>query len=180
MTFEEIYRTYSERILNLVYRMTLNEEVSRDLTQEIFIRIYRKLDTFHQESQIYTWMHSIAVNHVLNYLKHQKRFRWTRMMSADQTEFDNLSGITDSPLGDNRPLQADAAMEQQERTAIVLRALQSLTPKYRIPLILHHYENISYRDISAILKISMSAVESRIHRAKKQLIRELEPVVDQL
>jgi RNA polymerase sigma-70 factor, ECF subfamily len=180
MTFEEIYQAYAGRILNLVYRMTANEETARDLTQDIFIRIYRNLDTFQQRSEIYTWIHAIAVNHVLNQIKHEKRFKWMRVMNTNEADIGSEGVNRDGLFGQSGPDAADSAMEQKERTAIVLKALQSLAPKYRIPLILHHYESFSYRDISVIMKISTSAVESRIHRAKKQLVKKLEPVVDQL
>ncbi len=180
MTFENIYQTYSERILNLVFRMTSNEEVARDLTQEIFIRVYRNLETFRQESQLYTWIHTIAVHHVLNYLKREKRLRWIPIMNPEQPELSIPGNLPRQEAGHEGPEPADTVFEQKERTAIVLKALQTLAPKYRIPLILHHYEGISYRDISEILKISTSAVETRIHRAKKQLIRKLEPLVNQI
>jgi RNA polymerase sigma-70 factor (ECF subfamily) len=75
---------------------------------------------------------------------------------------------------------ADKIMEQNERAMIVLNAVQSLSPKYKVPLILYHFENISYKEIAEIMKLSLSAVESRIHRAKKQLIKKLEPLLDQI
>jgi len=180
MTFEEIYKAYSERILNLVYRMISNEEVARDLTQDIFIKIYRNLSTFNRQSQLYTWIHAITVNHVLNYLKQEKRARWLHVMNDDALEVIRSKGIEPSFLGEIGPIPADKAMEQYERANIVWMAVQSLSPRYRIPLILYHYEGISYKEIAEMMKLSMSAVESRIHRAKKQLIQILEPLLDQI
>jgi RNA polymerase sigma-70 factor (ECF subfamily) len=179
-TFEEIYKAYSERILNLVYRMISNEEVARDLTQDIFIKVYKNLSTFNQQSQLYTWIHAIAVNHVLNYLKHEKRTRWLNFMNDDSLKMIHHKGVEPSILGQTSSIQPDKIMEQNERANIVWTAVQSLSPKYRIPLVLFHYESISYKEISEMMKLSMSAVESRIHRAKKQLIKKLEPLLDQI
>ncbi|HEV8538980.1 MAG TPA: sigma-70 family RNA polymerase sigma factor, partial [Bacteroidota bacterium] len=61
--FDELYTMYGERILRLAYRFTRDEEAARDLTQEIFIKVYEHMEEFRQEAQIYTWIHRIAVNH---------------------------------------------------------------------------------------------------------------------
>ena len=58
--------------------------------------------------------------------------------------------------------------------------IQELPPKYRVPLVLHHYEGMAYKDIAAVMEISLSAVEARIHRAKKQLVKKLEPWLDRI
>jgi RNA polymerase sigma-70 factor (ECF subfamily) len=180
MTFEEIYSAYSERILNLVYRMTSREEVARDLTHDIFIKVYHNLGTFNQQSQVYTWMHRIAVNHVLNYLKHEKRAQWFSLNSEDTMDKEQHKNIVRAFMEETNSVHADKAIEQTERANTVWSAVQSLSPKYRIPLILFHYENISYKEIAEMMELSMSAVESRIHRAKKQLIKKLEPLLDQI
>jgi RNA polymerase sigma-70 factor, ECF subfamily len=180
MDFEEIYGTHSERILNLVYRMISDEDVARDLTQDIFVKVYKNLDTFHQESQLSTWIHAIAVHHVLDYLKQQKRARWLNVLPDDSPEGIRSKGTDNSLLGGTGSMPADMAMERRERTEIVWKAVQSLSPKYRIPLILHHYEGVSYKEIAEMMKLSVSAAEARIHRAKKQLIEKLKPLLGQI
>ena len=74
MTFEDIYREHSGKILNLSYRMSGREEIARDLTQEIFIKVYENMETFRGESQVYTWIYRIAINHILNYLKKSQQY----------------------------------------------------------------------------------------------------------
>jgi RNA polymerase sigma-70 factor, ECF subfamily len=160
--------------------MTFNEEVARDLTQDIFIKVYKNLSTFNQQSQLYTWIHAIAVNHVLNYIKQKKRARWLNFMSDDDLEIIQNKKTEPSFLGQTSSTPPDKIIEQKERANIVWTAVHSLSPKYRIPLILYHYENISYKEISEMMKLSMSAVESRIYRAKKQLIKKLEPLLDHI
>ena len=180
MTFEEIYREYSGRVLNLVYRMTSRQDIARDLTQDIFIKVYNNLGTFQEQSQVYTWVYRIAVNHVLNHIKHERRARWLSVLGSSEADAAERRKIEHMANQYDGSVSADKAMEQDERARAVWSAVQSLSPKYRIPLILHHYEGISYGEIAGMMDITMSAVENRIHRAKQQLIKKLEPVLDQL
>ena len=180
VTFEEIYRAYSGRVLNLIFRMTRREDVARDLTQDVFLKVYENLSSFRHESGIYTWIHRITVNHVLNYLKREKRFRPLESVNEILGQFVKGRGGSHEPVDESRDAAGDSALEGSERAAIVWSAVKSLPAKYRVPLILFHYENLSYREIGEMMDLSLSAVESRIHRAKKQLVEILGPLVDQL
>jgi RNA polymerase sigma-70 factor (ECF subfamily) len=166
--FEAIYAAFAARILRLAYRFTHNEETSRDLTQEIFMKVYEHLGDFRGEAGEYTWIHRIAVNHMLNYLRKERRNRWYDIMDEKITTLVHaeLSGGSKTP---------DRVIEEKERERIIWSAIESLGPKYRIPFILFRFEEMSYTEIADSMNISLSAVEARIHRAKKQLIRELEP-----
>lgn len=180
LTFEEIYHAYSARILNLTYRMTLREDVARDLTQDVFLKVHGSLESFNRQSQVYTWIHRIAVNHVLNYLKSEKRrMRPEPLKESTLCVVQLQEGGPEFP-GRLVPVRADLELENAERTRIVWSAVHALPPKYRIPLILHHFENHSYREIAEMMDLSLSAVETRIHRAKKRLVKILEPMIDQL
>ena len=79
-SFEDIYQAYGEKILNLAFRLSGNQETARDLTQEIFIKIYQNLPSFEGKSHIYTWMYRIAVNHISNYVKKERRYRWLDLL----------------------------------------------------------------------------------------------------
>jgi len=176
-SFEEIYEAYGERILNLAFRFTRNEETARDLTQDIFIKVYQNLESFEQRSQIYTWIHRIAINHITSNLKRERRHRWLNVLDSTVSDLlheDKLDPDFRSRIADLPP---DKKLEQSERERIVSQAIQMLPVKYRVPLVLHHYEEMSYKEIAATLDLSMSAVESRIHRAKKRLIKILEPLL---
>ena len=82
LTFDEVYAAYAERVLNLAFRLTGDEDVARDLSQEIFIKVYQNLARFEQRSQIFTWIYRIAVNHINNYLKKERRQRWVRLVES--------------------------------------------------------------------------------------------------
>lgn len=172
--FAELYRDHSRRILTFIYHLVLNEETARDLTQEVFIKVYENLGRFRGDSQIYTWVHRIARNHTLNFLKREKRRRllgfldrnFLDVLRDDEDEVEIPAVLSSSP---------DAMLEQNERDRIVRDALESLPPQYRIPFLFHRFEEMSYQEIATALDVSLSAVETRIHRAKKMLIGKLEP-----
>jgi RNA polymerase sigma-70 factor (ECF subfamily) len=132
---------------------------------------------FRGESAVRTWIHRIAVNHALNYLKREKRRVWRDILDegiGDLLRKDRLDLPDWEPSGTERP---DDLAERSEQEAFVARAITALPPDLRVSLLLFQQEEMSYDEISRTLGISMSAVESRIHRAKKRLIRELGPLL---
>ena len=180
LSFEQLYQEYGERVLNLAFRFTRNEEAARDLTQDVFVKIFQKLDTFHSQSHIYTWIYRIAVNHFLNYIKKEKKWRWTSWL--DKTAGEELShekSIDPDWQPGNIPTP-DRALEKSEQEKIILGLINALPLKYRAPLILQRYEGMSYQEIAQTLSISVSAVETRIHRAKKMLVEKLKPWIKHL
>jgi len=177
-SFEAVYERYAGRVLNLAWRMTGSEEVARDLAQDIWIKVFQRFDTFEARSEIFTWIHRIAVNHVLNHLKRERRVRWIRLL--DRSVGDVFQEAEESHL-DRGPIPgADDAMEADERARRVWEAVQTLDPKYRVPLVLHHYEEMSYQEVADAMQLSMAAVETRIHRARKQLSKRLRTLLDAL
>ena len=175
LSFEQIYQKYGERVLNLAYRFTRNEETARDLTQDVFVKIYQKLDTYRSQSHIYTWIYRIAVNHFLNYIKKERKWRWTQLLEKTSGEERHAEGSIDAHWPTGHMPSPDRVLEKTEREKIVLDLINSLPPKYRTPLILQRYEEMNYQEIAEILSLSGSAVETRLHRAKKMLLEKLKP-----
>ena len=173
ITFEEVYSDCSTKILNLAYRFTSDGEQARDLTQDIFIKVFQNLKNFKGESSAFTWVYRIAVNHILNYLKKEKRRKFIQLIDKNVKE-----AITEEAgsrtLITNNPSPSQI-LEDEERTRIVKSIIDELPPKYRVPFILYKYEGMSYKEIAESLEISLSSVETRIYRARKQLIAKLEP-----
>jgi RNA polymerase sigma-70 factor (ECF subfamily) len=158
----------------------LNEEDARDLTQEIFFKVLQNMDTFRHRSRISTWIYQIATNHVLNHLKRKRRYSWLSLLEADVSDVlcqDRMEAWSPSLATAPSP---QCLLERSERDAIVRSAIESLSFKYLVPLVLEYYEGMSYKDIAKVLNISLSAVETRILRAKKQLIRRLRPHIEDL
>jgi RNA polymerase sigma-70 factor (ECF subfamily) len=177
-SFESIYEAYGEKIINLAFRLCGNQETARDLTQEIFLKVYQNLEGFEGKSHIYTWIYRIAINHIYTFLRRERRYRWLDLL--DKSVSDSLSDNQIDPAfhSSNPSPSPDGAVQSSQRAEIVWRTIQSLPAKYRVPLVLHHYEELSYKEIAETLDLSLSAVEARIHRAKKKLIKKLEPWLD--
>ncbi len=178
--FEDIYRENAEKVLNLCYRMTGDEHVARDLSQDIWVKVYRNLSDFQGRAAVFTWIYRIAVNHILNYLKKEKRQRWRQILDLNLKEAftadETLSRLT---TREHSPDPAEL-LQKKEREQIVWQQILRLPEKQRVPLVLYRYDGLSYQEIARVLGISLSSVESRIHRAKKNLQKWLEPYVGKI
>jgi RNA polymerase sigma-70 factor (ECF subfamily) len=179
-SFEALYERYGTRVLNLIYRMTGNEDVSRDLAQDVWMRVYRHLDHFEARADIFTWIYRIAVNLTLNHLKREKRRVWIDLLDRSIGEVLSTEDTNAVAPLHTRPERQDHAVENEERARHLWSAVQSLEPMYRIPIVLFHYENQSYQEIADAMGLSMVAVQARIFRARKKLARLLGPLLDQL
>jgi RNA polymerase sigma-70 factor, ECF subfamily len=175
-TFEVIYSEYAERTLNLLYRFTSREQVARDLLQDVFIKVYENMESFEQRSQIYTWIYRIAVNHAINYMRRERRTLWFSLLDESVGDLLKREKVEMSGLGGD-VLRPDEILERSEADQLVERAVDSLPVKYRVPFVLFKDEHLRYDEISDVLDLSLSAVESRIHRARKMLIKKLAPLI---
>jgi RNA polymerase sigma-70 factor (ECF subfamily) len=178
-SLDTIYREYGERILNLAHRMTSNEEVARDLTHDVFLKAYENLHRFDQKSQLYTWIYRIAVNHILNHLRKSRRAKWVGLLDENVTDlFKENKPAFQTELEDEHDFLE--ALEHHERSEILWAAVQSLPLKYRMPLVLFFYEDLSHQEIAEAMELSISAVETRIHRSKKALFEKIRPYLNQI
>ena len=179
-SFEELYERYGTRVLNLIHRMTGNDEVARDLAQDVWLRVHGHLDRFEARADVFTWIYRIAVNLTLNHLKKEKRRRWIDLLDRSVGEVlseESEDLVMSTPTTAERQ---DRVVENQERARALWDAVQSLDPKYRVPIVLFHYEDQSYQEIADTMGLSMVAVQARIFRGRKQLAKILGPLLDQL
>lgn len=179
-SFEELYERYGTRVLNLIHRMTGNDEVARDLAQDVWLRVHGHLDRFEARADVFTWIYRIAVNLTLNHLKKEKRRRWIDLLDRSVGEVlseESEDLVMATPTTAERQ---DRVVENEERARALWEAVQSLDPKYRVPIVLFHYEDQSYQQIADTMGLSMVAVQARIFRGRKQLAKILGPLLDQL
>jgi RNA polymerase sigma-70 factor (ECF subfamily) len=179
-SFEALYERYGSRVLNLIHRMTGNEEVSRDLAQDVWLRVHSHLDKFEARADVFTWIYRIAVNLTLNHLKREKRRHWVDLLDRSVGEVlsdESEDLVLPPPPTAQRP---DRIIENEERARRLWQAVQSMDPKYRVPIVLFHYEDQSYQQIADTMGLSMVAVQARIFRGRKQLAKILGPLLDQL
>jgi RNA polymerase sigma-70 factor (ECF subfamily) len=174
-TFEEIYARFGERTLNLLYRFTGDRDAARDLLQDVFLSVYQNLNSFERRSDVSTWIHKIAVNRALNHLKRERRTTWINILDESvgallQKERIGLPGwhTADPPL-------PDRALEERQFSELAEKAIRDLPLKYRTAFLLYRDGELSNGEIARVLGLSVSAVETRIHRAKKALLKRLKP-----
>ena len=162
--FKALVAEHQEMVINTCYRFVFNHEDAEDLAQDVFVEVFRSLEQFREESKLSTWIHRIAVTKSLDHLRRlnrKKRFSSLRRMIG----LTDPAGDIAAPSRDN-PAEAFAG---NERARILQDALDSLPESQKAAFILSKQEGYSNQEIADILKTSIPAVESLVHRAKKKL-----------
>ena len=163
--FEELMRKYYPRILNFLYRFVGgNNATAEDLTQEVFMRVYKSAGRYKPRSQFQTWIYTIAKNVGLNELRRNKRLPLS-LHEAFGTGEKELSGGGEDP----NVTSPDEEIMQKEKVAEIRAAINNLPKNQRIAVILKRYEGFSYAEIATTLDISDKAVKSLLSRAKENL-----------
>ncbi|MBL8150449.1 MAG: sigma-70 family RNA polymerase sigma factor [Blastocatellia bacterium] len=162
--WEQIVRLYSRRVYNLAYRFTGRHESAEDLTQEVFIRIYRALEQYDSSlGELSSWLMRLARNLIID--DYRKRQRQPADSSDDlEDHMHHLRMETDSP---------QRKIERQERQLQVRQAIDKLSPELRECLILRDIEELSYQEIVDKLRIPEGTVKSRINRGRIDLAKVL-------
>lgn len=163
--FEIIVTTYEKAIYNLALRMSGGEEDARDLTQEVFLKIYRSLATFHGESTLATWIYRVASNTCYDLLRKRKE---TAVSLDEESERGRLMDILVSTQGDPQ-----AELERAERIEQLEQALGELSAPHRKIVILRDLLGLSYAEISDVLRLEEGTVKSRLARARRHLRNHL-------
>ena len=157
--FEEVYRTYHRRVYAQCLRMTRSVAEAEDLTQEVFIQLYRKLKTFRGDSLFTTWLHRLTTNAVL---MHFRKIAARPEQTTDDAEtLNNFAGGTQ-----NGSLIDRIALDE---------AIRQLSPGYRAVFILHDMEGYEHNQISKILGCAVGTSKSQLHKARMKLRRLLRP-----
>jgi RNA polymerase sigma-70 factor, ECF subfamily len=154
--FEQIYERHHRRVYSLCLRMVANATEAEDLTQEVYIQLFRKIGSFRGESAFTTWLHRLTVNHVLMH------FRKKGVKLEKTTEEGEIGEIQDLIQGGTeRPRYVD-------RLALD-KAIAELPPGYRTVFILHDIEGFEHEEIGNILGVSTGTSKSQLHKARMRL-----------
>ncbi|HRS53166.1 MAG TPA: RNA polymerase sigma factor [Bacteroidales bacterium] len=166
--FKFFVEKWQKQIINLCYNFTHNLQDAEDLAQEVFIEVYNSINRFKGDSLLSTWLYRIAVNKSINFINRNKLQKILNFSFLFKEE-DNID--------DNYVIQhydnVSESIEQKERIKILNKAISSLPSQQKIAFTLHKLQDISYKDIAEIMQLSLPAVESLIHRAKKNLQKKL-------
>ncbi len=166
--FDELMQRYHGRIYALLYHMTSNKEDAEDLLQEVFLKAYQSLPKFRGQSSFYTWVYRIGVNRAINFVKKRKR---KSALSLDHVDL----GLERDPAfvelaSGNTPLHQTNLNELQKK---LNTALQTLSDKHRIVVVMHDIQGIPHNEIAESLDCSPGTVRSRLFYARQQLQAEL-------
>lgn len=165
-SFKELVDTYKDMVFNVCYGFIKNKEDAEDITQDVFFSIYKNIENFKLESRLSTWIYRIAVNRSLNHIRKRKLMKiFSKINLKEEDEEVNVPASEDSA--------ADYSVMSKEKKEIISKALDKLPSNQKIAFILHNTQGFSYEEIAEIMNCSVSAVESRIHRARTNLQKYL-------
>ena len=166
--FRIIFNDNQKKVINACYRLVNDIDTAEDLTQEVFIKVYSSINQFRGESQLSTWIYRIAITKSLDHLRAQKRKK--RMAILKYLSGDDEKQIEIEAPKDQNP---DVIIDNSERMKDLNDAINSLPENQRVAFSLSKYDEMSSKEIAEVLSTSISAVESLIHRAKKNLEKRL-------
>ena len=172
VAWEDIVHRYNRRIFNICYRFSGSSEHAEDLTQEVFIKMYKTLSSYDVERGAFmTWVTTITRNLLVDHFRKAKQDRMTDSMDAGASaEEDSLTLADQLEDGGLRP---DDAQRQRQVREMVHKGLQKLSPELREALILRDLQDMDYREIAVALKVPEGTVKSRINRGRAELARLL-------
>jgi RNA polymerase sigma-70 factor, ECF subfamily len=158
MTYDEIYKTYSDCILKYLSR-TVGYEDAQDLTQEVFVNVYKSYNNFENKSSIYTWIYKIATNLIIDH-KRKKSLHVDRCNLNDKSLFCKAN---------SEYLTEEFKIVETEMHECICSYIKMLPPKDHTIIVLREYESMSIQDISTIMNINIETARKQLYRAKKKL-----------
>jgi RNA polymerase sigma factor (sigma-70 family) len=173
LAWEELVRLYHRRIYNICYRFAATSDDAQDLTQEVFIKMYRTLDSYDAERGAFaTWITTMTRNLLVDHFRKTKQDRVTDSLDTVASEHEDAMPLSDK-IPDTAP-PPDSHVQSRETGETVHRALQKLSPDLREAVILRDLQDMDYRDIATVLKVPEGTVKSRINRGRAELARLLQ------
>jgi RNA polymerase sigma-70 factor, ECF subfamily len=170
--FSEVVRLHGDKVFNLVLRMVGTRAEAEDIAQEVFVTLFKSIDSFRGESKFTTWLLRIAANHSKNRIKY---------LARRSTDKNGLDGASEAQLADQgkAPMQAhidapDALLEAAEMETLMQQAIATLDEEHRLLVVLRDIEELSYDEIAEITGLPEGTVKSRLHRARVALKEQLE------
>jgi RNA polymerase sigma-70 factor (ECF subfamily) len=163
--FEDFVREYQDMVFATASRLLRGSAEAEDISQAVFLKAFERFDEIGGSPSAAGWLKTVAINLCLNHFS-RYRNRWRLFSELDESEdFDTPDSAGASP---------DAGVDAAARRKVLAEALRQLPDRQRVPLVLFHFEELSYQDIAAALKVSIGKVKTDIHRGREALKRVLE------
>ena len=162
--FNKIVTSYQHKVYNLVYQIVRDRHEAEDVCQEVFVSVFRSIHRFRGDSQFSTWLYRIAVNHAKNRVKYLARRQRSKQQSLDDTREGDMA----EPIGERiaNPERTALGLELEE---VLQNAIATLDEDQRTLIVLRDIQSLTYAEISEIAQIPEGTVKSRLHRARMQL-----------
>lgn len=171
--FNYLVEKYRRPLIGFMYRMTHNSATAEELAQEVFLRVYRSRATYTADAKFSTWLYRIATNLAANHARDTRHERPEVQVSIDEP--DEESGTT-VDVADSRP-NVEQDLVREERLKAIRKHIQALPERQRTAVIMHKYQNLDYKQIAEVLKLSESATKSLLFRAYETLRERLKEFI---
>ena len=165
--FDLLVRRWEHQLLNLIYKIIGDFETSKDVRQEVLLRVYKGAKRYRSDSQLGTWLYRIAINCSITELRKLKRRRTLPLTMLHQDTNGEQQPL-ENVLADPNP-QPDEIIQQEEAARYIWDALRRLPDEQRIVIILRHYEGLKFRQIASILDCPLGTVKSRMRHGLEKL-----------
>jgi RNA polymerase sigma-70 factor (ECF subfamily) len=171
--FSYLVEKYRRPMMNFMYRMVHNSAAAEDLAQEVFLRVYRSRESYEASAKFTTWLYRIATNLAVNHARDSRHERPENMASLDEAD-ENTGLAIDVPDGS---LSAEEMLVRRERVVAIRKRVNELPERQKVAVIMHKYQQMDYREISDVMKLSESATKSLLFRAYETLRGQLKEFV---
>ncbi len=171
--FDYLVQKYRRPLISFMYRMARNTAVAEDLAQEVFLRVYRSRESYEASAKFTTWLYRIATNLAVNHARDTRKERPEVTVSLDEP--DDETGMT-IDVADSRTT-VEQNLLRRERLMAIRAKVEALPERQRLAVIMHKYQQMDYKQISEILKLSESATKSLLFRAYETLREQLKEFV---
>jgi len=163
--FDVLLAKYRKPIMHFMFRMVHNQAVAEELAQEVFLRVYRSRETYRAEARFSTWLYRIATNLGVNHARDTRHERSASTIYLDET--DSETGTTPD-VADATP-SAETDLLRKERMEAIRQFVLALPERQKVAVLMHKYEDMDYKQIGEVLKLSESATKSLLFRAYQTL-----------
>ena len=166
--WETIVRMYWRRVFNIAYKFVGRHDMAEDLTQDVFLKLYKSLDTFDRRANFQTWLISVSRNLCIDHYRSVRKERETINRDVDAGDLHPISHET----------AADTKLEQRDRVVLLRQALDKLAPTLRTAVMLRDIQELTYQEIADKLRLPEGTVKSRINRGRTELARQIQKLRD--
>jgi RNA polymerase sigma factor (sigma-70 family) len=173
LAFKSLVANYQDLVYNTALGIVQNSEDAQDVAQEVFIQVYRSIDQFKGDARLSTWIYRITTTKALDHIRsrrRKKRFAFITSLFGPNDE------LVHEPVDFQHP---GVALDRKEQAALLFRMIDQLPENQKVAFTLHKTEELSYQEIAEVMKLSVSAVESLLFRARQNLRKLLEKHYEQ-